>query len=509
MNLTQERHMKYLLSPCLLLVVTSVASAQPGFVVTKEPVYQGRRVTVDLPNSQHHRNVGGSDGYGLCVYSSAWHSALWQSVSDIYGFRKWMERRPGGSYPTKFDSTMRQYCQEKGVPVPLYLQHEGGNVEVLELALKTGRAPAVTYCGVDPNYGNQVIAHMVNLVLLDDEYACILDNNFVNSYLWMPRKEFIARWTGTQTNGRPYTIRGSRVGGGWTIILLDSPPTPYSDKPSVSELVFGQNCPGGRCPSPFLPEKRFNTPFVLPVEQNTQQPVGNPPTADHEWGKCEDGRWGWKLKDKTEKVAPPMPDPNPVEPVFPPDGVDFERLSGEQVFSISGRRCSQRIGIQALTGEGLVDDSRKWNLAVVGSESFRKGVKDTLAKQPKDLIEKLHVKYYDPSEWQVAQFDIPSGVSLRKPAISRVGEQVGVLAPSDYSTEKLVLFLGLMDGKPPTPPAPTPVPQPAPTPKPDPAPIGPLPSPIPDPKPLPAPQLPDLRLLLLVAGILYLLFRKK
>src|SRR5574338_1184024 len=92
------------------------AQAPSGFVVTKDPVLNGVRVTADLPAGQHHRNVGGSDGAGLCVYTSFWHAALWQSVREVYEFRAYMERRPGGSYPEKFDATLAAYCKSKGIP---------------------------------------------------------------------------------------------------------------------------------------------------------------------------------------------------------------------------------------------------------------------------------------------------------------------------------------------------------------------------------------------------------
>jgi hypothetical protein len=93
-----------------------------------------------------------------------------------------------------------------------YLQYEGRDPTILKLALKTGRMPSVTYNGHDPHYGERVsIAHMVNLIYLDDKQACILDNNFVgeNELVWMSVKEFMDRWE-----------------DGWAVILLAPPPPP-------------------------------------------------------------------------------------------------------------------------------------------------------------------------------------------------------------------------------------------------------------------------------------------
>jgi len=81
---------------------------------------------------------------------------------------------------------------------------------ILKLALKTGRMPSVTYDGHDPHY-NGSIAHMVNLIYLDDQEACILDNNFIDELVWMSAREFFERWTGD---------------GGWAVILLAPPPPP-------------------------------------------------------------------------------------------------------------------------------------------------------------------------------------------------------------------------------------------------------------------------------------------
>jgi len=164
-------------------------------------------VTCDLPVSERTKNAGGRDGAGLCVFSSIGHAARWQNEKRLIDFQKQMQKEPGGGYPEKVDRMIAKYG--KGTP---YLQYEGRDPTILKLALKTGRMPSVTYNGHDPHYGEHVsIAHMVNLIYLDENQACILDNNFVgeNELVWMSAKEFMNRWE-----------------DGWAVILLAPPPPP-------------------------------------------------------------------------------------------------------------------------------------------------------------------------------------------------------------------------------------------------------------------------------------------
>jgi hypothetical protein len=195
-----------------LVLLFAPAAAAQRFAPTASPVSPtGVRAVVDLPAARHLRNTGGSDGLGLCVYTSVWHSAQWQNVAVLDGYRRWLERRPGGGYPAKLDQTIAAYCRELGRPVPGYVQHTGGDDTFLDLAVRTDRFPAVTYDGRDDFYRSS-IAHMVNLAHLDRDRAAILDNNRPGSWLWMSRADFLARWRGT--------------GGGWAVVFHDPPPPP-------------------------------------------------------------------------------------------------------------------------------------------------------------------------------------------------------------------------------------------------------------------------------------------
>lgn len=177
--------------------------------VVNGPTHEGREIAVDLPINEHLRNKGGSDGAGLCVFTSIDHAARWQNEVSLIGFRDYMTKFPGGGYPEKVDKFIPKKSDGKNVD---YVQFTDGDPASLVLALRTGRMPCITY-GYSPRYGGN-IAHMVNLVYLDDKWAAILDNNFPGTYEWVEYKEFIRRWR--------------MGGGGWNLVLLNpsAPPVP-------------------------------------------------------------------------------------------------------------------------------------------------------------------------------------------------------------------------------------------------------------------------------------------
>lgn len=541
----------------LSLLFLCPASGLAQFTPTKEPKHAGVRATADLPTSEHKRNVGGSDGLGLCVYTSAWHASRWQSVDDLYGFRAFMERRPGGSFPQKFDADLAAYCRAKQIPVPGYIQHNGGDVEFLKLALKTGRMVCITYCGVDDFYGAEVIAHMVNLLYLDDQQACILDNNRPGEFLWMSADDLVARWRGVQKDGRAYMVRvgparWSPVGGGWAIVLLDPPPTPYptvpvvEDRPAVvAPLVqVGQfrraaqpSCPGGVCPiptTPTMPATPFAQPTcpggVCPLPGSSASlfgatPVGSPPAPDYDWAPvgASRGGWGWVQRSATHElrdrgdgvyewfprakiVAPrlvgdpqseapaPRELPKSADPF--PGGVRSDKLIDHEGYSISGRPVDKATALAAIAAGGLTDDSDRWHLATVGDDAFCTAVRADVAKLPKEVREKIHVQCYAPTSWQAKQFDLLPGLTLRKPATNRVGSTAGVLAPTGYTAARLDELLAPISGK-------TPAPMPGPKAPDEPGPkIEPAPTPEPAPAPTPAPAPDRGALLAILAAIL-------
>ncbi len=491
-------------------VFLAAGDAPAQFYPEDAPTHAGARATADLPKELHKRNTGGmgpggpGTGYGLCVYTSFWHAAMWQYVPEMFGFRDWMTRREGGSFPQKFDADVAAFCREKNVPVPAYIQHTGGDVEFLKLALKTGRMVCITYCGVDDFYGNNVIAHMVNLAHLDDEWACVIDNNRPGKFVWMSAPDLVARWQGRQRDGRSFMVRsGARmvpVGGGWAFVLLEGPPPPYagsppavavcpcgggckcepgkcpSQCPAAEQVIFGQyfpNCPNGQCPlQPRATPVRFPAPAAPPASGKLEDlgpvPVGPPPGPNYEWGFFPDlGVHGWKLKAKKVDAVPP-PGVFGQDPF--PGGIDPEKLTNLETYSLSGtpiKKCDYPTLLS--DASGLADDSGKWNLAVVGDAAFCAKVRGDVAKLDRSVSEKLHVKCYPENLWAVKQFGLSPGVVLRTPAQGRVAKEAGVIALPTYTTGKLDDLLAPVSGK-----APDPMPSPRPSPPDDKTPPAPV-----------------------------------
>lgn len=162
----------------------------------------------NLPDALKVRNVGGSDGAGLCVFTSIQWASHWQNERALWGLQQWMRSRPGGSWPEKTDRVLSEFA-----PGVRYLQDTTGDLAILEEALASGRLPCVTYAGRDPHYRSR-IAHMVNLVYLDAQHACIADNNYPGEqqHVWMSRAAFQERYRD--------------MGGGWCVILLRQGPPP-------------------------------------------------------------------------------------------------------------------------------------------------------------------------------------------------------------------------------------------------------------------------------------------
>lgn len=176
------------------------------------PELDGVSVACDMPSERFvlRRNVGGSDGAGLCVYASSLNAADWTALRQMVGFWKWLQRRPGGSYPPKFAADVAEYCREAGIPEPQFVQITNNDIAFLEEATANRVMLGVTYSGEDGVFYRQKIAHMVNLVYFSREKnrAAIVDNNNPDKILWMSADEFLKRWSG------------------WALSWLAAPPPP-------------------------------------------------------------------------------------------------------------------------------------------------------------------------------------------------------------------------------------------------------------------------------------------
>jgi len=211
------------------LATPLIAAAGPSEVGGR--AFQGHEVTCDLPGDRHMKNIGSKlDGSGMCVFTSAEHSADWQGMNGWNGFRNWCaERYPGGGYPKKLAALILAYTKAKGLPEPRFVQYEGDTPEaILELCDLTGRCPAIAY-GYSPRYGGSAMNHMVNIARFGAPSA-VLDNNFPGAerYEWMSRGELVTRMkTGADSFGKPIRTNA------WVFVWLNPspPPIPRNEAP--------------------------------------------------------------------------------------------------------------------------------------------------------------------------------------------------------------------------------------------------------------------------------------
>src|SRR5438132_258415 len=129
-----------------LLCFLLLSGTTYGASVSGPTAPDGTEIQIDLPQNLQRRNTS-SRGEGCCVFTSIHHAALWQDVPALQEFPKWLQSKglPGGGYPGNVKSRITQICKERGLPEPEYIQVQGRDLEILKLATKTGRLPAVTY----------------------------------------------------------------------------------------------------------------------------------------------------------------------------------------------------------------------------------------------------------------------------------------------------------------------------------------------------------------------------
>lgn len=154
----------------LLAVVLCLGCDPPPARVMRE------RPVVNLPVALRQSNWLGRQGEGSCVWATTVSLLRWQGR---YNKADWIRRNYGdGEWPSHWS----EMANRAGLR---YAYVDNGDVRFLEWACRTRRGAGITIMGG---------AHMVALVHLDEKWACILDNNRVEKYIWVPRKTLIAEW---------------------------------------------------------------------------------------------------------------------------------------------------------------------------------------------------------------------------------------------------------------------------------------------------------------------------
>jgi len=158
------------------------------------PDYKIEKPTVNLETVFREHNWLGPQGEGSCVHATLVSLYNWEGQFEMADY--WKAHYADG----EFASTLADKMNKIGVRYA-YTTNEN-NISFLEWACDTRRG-----CGVAVH--NR--AHMVMLIHLDTEYACILDNNHPENFKWMPREEFIADWISS---------------GSWAVSPVYTPPPP-------------------------------------------------------------------------------------------------------------------------------------------------------------------------------------------------------------------------------------------------------------------------------------------
>lgn len=228
--------MRFAIATAALLIAgtldaTTLIGFGPSAVGGK--AYQGEEITADLPVSEMIWNIGSRiDGAGMCVTTSLEQAAVFAGLDTFRGFRNWCAKYPGGAYPSKVDQQIAQYCREKGIEVPGYLQYTGGDRDelrrLLELIDRTGRIACIAY-GYSPRYGGPINHMVFSPKPGSGKFAAIVDNNAIGGvtadearrYEWMTREELIDRMT-TEAGQFGRAVKCNP----WVFVWLAPPPPP-------------------------------------------------------------------------------------------------------------------------------------------------------------------------------------------------------------------------------------------------------------------------------------------
>jgi len=179
---------------CVVFVLLAVAGCEVPTNFRTQPI-KIERPTVNVPLALRQSNWLGNRRQGSCVWASTVSLLRWQGR---YRTADWVRGNySGGSWPDDHVAKL----ERAGIR---YAYVTNGDVRFLEWCLRTRRGAGVTVLGG---------AHCVNLVFLDEHWACLLDNNDVQRYRWVPRATFLAEWQAS-------------YGWGFTVVYAPTPPLP-------------------------------------------------------------------------------------------------------------------------------------------------------------------------------------------------------------------------------------------------------------------------------------------
>lgn len=182
-------------------------------VVTTTPVLDGVTAQVPIPAEFHLRNEGGRDEAGLCVITSNTSNGWYQDVPEFVDAKtskvwRLAKQKDGGYYPAK----LKDLFDEAGVKTA-WIQAEGSAAELipvikhyLDLGIPVSTTMAFSQRYISSEIPDGMIHHMIQTVHVGAGLACIIDNNFPGTYLWVTEAEYARRLVDGQA--------------GWIVVLL-------------------------------------------------------------------------------------------------------------------------------------------------------------------------------------------------------------------------------------------------------------------------------------------------
>lgn len=406
----------------------------------------GTPIDLALPARLHMQNTGGSDGAGLCVYTSVVLAARWQNTREVYDLRKFAEGRPGGSYPEKLANDLKVYANRYNITLPPYLQHTGGDDRLLDLCMATRRMACITYAGKDDFYDSAIL-HMVNLVHLDQTRGAIQDNNRAGRWTTASRQRILQRWKGLDDNGRDLLVpvrQGLRTiwvpaGGGWVFVWLTPPPPPRppaasEDRPEKHEHI-------GYWERVIIEDYAYWLYWV------NGELVGG----------FRDGRfYRIAIQDGQYIVLDPAETPEGLSPPAPEPtddwnkGVEPWRVDKRNRYWINGVEVSMAKAYAVASDPGeFGDDSDRYHLSIVGCADKQK-----VLQAAEKYARRLHIQFYTKDDWP-AEY-LPAPITLQEPA--KIGGRVVGVGQCDDDVGKILT--DVFDPPPPVKPDPPVAPEP-------------------------------------------------
>jgi hypothetical protein len=156
-------------------------------------MYAGVAAAAPIGPKFHLKNEGGTDGNGLCVIASMVINGAWQGVEDLDQLKEsalWRtaKSRPGGYWPERLERILNEVY-----PGAKWFSWEGDDCGLVEHYSSLGYPVAATM-NTGQLYGYAPIHHMISLIHLDTEWACVVDNNDPGRYHWMTAQEYGRRF---------------------------------------------------------------------------------------------------------------------------------------------------------------------------------------------------------------------------------------------------------------------------------------------------------------------------